>query len=779
LPLKTLDVQTRIDGLVARTTVSQTFVNTLGVPLEATYIFPLPDRAAVTSFRLEVAGRIVEAVLKERGQAREEYEKALREGHRAAIAEEDRPGVFNLSVGNLPPGEKATVRLTLTGPLACDGGEATFRFPLVVAPRYIPGTPLPGPSVGDGTIPDTDAVPDASRISPPVLLPGYPNPVQLNLAVEVHLAGLPGREFRSSLHTVEEQRCLDGSLRFCLRPGKRIDRDFILRFRLDDEAIGTSLALQPSAGNGDEGTFLLTLVPPRSAEKIGPARDLVFVLDRSGSMEGWKMVAARRALARMIDTLTGQDRFTVLAFDHAVETPPGGEALIWATDRHRFQVLEWLARVGGRGGTEMAGPLDRAVKLLCEKGDRPLEAKGISPIFRSEVQRARILVLLTDGQVGNEDQLLGLLGQRLQGLRIFTLGIDRAVNEAFLRRLAGLGGGYTEVVESEDRLDEVLARIHRRIGTPVLTELKLEPAGLSLDPTTLVPARLPDLFAGVPLLVSGRYRGPVEGGLTLQARDEAGRPWSATVHGKPSTNPALTLLWARGQVRQLEDRYACRGGNLRALEREIVATSLAFGVLCRFTAFVAVDVKEVVNPGGQVERVVQPVELPGGWEANLVDSDHIAILMDPSTPVPSIQFRACQAQASPPPGGSLFRKIGGQMKKKLRSGTPTSTPLDLGPYRQRAQEMLNRIQAVPRQTPEERHRALGVLAVQLERLLEDLRSVGAAGEEVAELNRLLTELKNFGTQGTVSKETALWEKTLLVLETFSKAKGERKRSFWK
>src|SRR5205807_4544758 len=172
LPLKSLDVQARLDGLVARVALRQTFVNCCAEPLEATYVFPLPDRAAVTRFRLEVAGRVIEGELKERGAARKEYDQAIKAGHRAAITEEERPGVFTMRVGNLPPGEEATVRLSLTGPLPYGDGEATFFFPLVVAPRYIPGTPLPGPSVGGGVAPDTDAVPDASRITPPVLLPG-------------------------------------------------------------------------------------------------------------------------------------------------------------------------------------------------------------------------------------------------------------------------------------------------------------------------------------------------------------------------------------------------------------------------------------------------------------------------------------------------------------------------------------------------------------------------------------------------------------------------------
>ena len=186
LPLKAMDIQGRIDGLLSQVSVRQTFVNPLDEPLEATYIFPLPDRAAVRGFRMVIGGRTIEGLLQEREQARQDYEQAIAAGHHAAIAEEERPNVFTLRVGNLMPREEATVHLELAGVLPYSGGEVTFRFPLVVAPRYIPGIPLPGPSVGDGTAVDTDAVPDASRISPPVLLPGFPNPVRLSVTIDLH-----------------------------------------------------------------------------------------------------------------------------------------------------------------------------------------------------------------------------------------------------------------------------------------------------------------------------------------------------------------------------------------------------------------------------------------------------------------------------------------------------------------------------------------------------------------------------------------------------------------
>ena len=378
LPLEAVDVAAAITGLVARTVLTQTFGNPFDQPLEATYIFPLPDRAAVSEFRMEVGERVVEGVLQERGQARATYEQAIREGRRASIAEEERPGVFTMRVGNLRPGETVRVRLVMTGPLPWDQGEATFRFPLVVAPRYMPGAPLEGAPVGAGTVPDTDAVPDASRITPPVLLPGFPNPIRLEIRAEIDPAGLELAEVRSSLHTVvEEERDGDGGrVRVVrVRPGERADRDFVLRLRTGGEAVTTSAAAVPDR-EGREGTFALTLLPPAAADG-GRPRDLVFVLDRSGSMAGWKMVAARRAVARMVDSLRDRDRFAVLAFDNRIETPPAlGDGLPVAADRTRFQAVEFLSRLDARGGTEMAAPLTRALDLLGGAGEgdaaRPL-----------------------------------------------------------------------------------------------------------------------------------------------------------------------------------------------------------------------------------------------------------------------------------------------------------------------------------------------------------------------------------------------------------------------
>lgn len=641
LPLELIDLRAVVTGLVTRIELVQGFRNPYPEALEATYIFPLPDRAAVTSLRMEAGDHVVEGVLKERGEARADYEQAMAEGRLASIAEQERGDVFTLRVGNIMPGERVRIRLALAGLLPFEDGAATFRFPLVVAPRYIPGAPLPVDQVGDGVAADTDVVPDASRITPPVLLPGFPNPVRLTARVEIDPAGLPDPDVRSSLHAVVEESGVDGARVIRLEPGERANRDFLLRLNYGArDVIGTSLVVRRDGvgrgegegrrereGDGEgqregegenEGTFALTLVPP-AATGVARPKDVALLLDRSGSMSGWKIVAARRAAARIIDSLGADDRFDVLTFDHAIERVAGApDGFRQANDRNRFRAVEHLAAATARGGTEMLQPLRHAVNLLAA------EAR------RGSNDRDRVLILVTDGQVGNEDQILRALATDLAGIRVHTVGVDTAVHEGFLRSLAALGGGRCELVESEDRLDEAMRAIHHRIATPVVSGLRIvagsgdasgsgsggggdDGGALGVVEGTVSPEQLPDLFPGAPLVIAGRVRGAASGAVTVVGRSVDGTEWRQVVSARPTAGADLAAIWARTRIRDLEDRYATDYGPRSEIEDEITATSLRFSVLSRFTAFVAID-QRVVNEGGKVHRVVQPVELPQGWE---------------------------------------------------------------------------------------------------------------------------------------------------------------------
>jgi Ca-activated chloride channel family protein len=567
-----------------------------------------------------------------------------------------------------------------------------------------------------------------------------------------------------------------------MQPVERLDRDFILRYCLASDAVRPSLALHADR-EGEEGTFVLTVLPPAGSGGAGRPRDVVFVLDRSGSMAGWKMVAARRALGRMIDMLAPRDRFTVYAFDDRIETPPvaGGRGLIPATDRERFRAIEFLARIEARGGTEMARPLDEAVGQLGKASER---------------ERDRVLVLVTDGQVGNEDQILRSLGQRLAGIRIFTLGVDRAVNEGFLRRIAAAGGGSCDLVESEDRLDAVMDKVQRRIGEPMLTGLALEPAGLSIDADSVTPSRLPDLFAGSPLVVMGRYRGAATGTVRVAGRDDAGRPWQQVIAAERRDHAAAAPLWARSRLRALEDRYAIGERDREAAAKQIVALSLRFGVLCRFTAFVAVDRSEIVNAGGRQHAIVQPVEAPSGWDMfgqPMAGRGTVLRACVAAGPVETESVDSCRREfrsearrAPAPKKKGLFRRSQG------KPSTPAQTPSeqaaaaesregtsDLTAYRRQARELLERLIA----TSTDRARMLAVLAVRLAALLEDLRSVGVSIDAVRPLQELLDALHRLGPSSTDAEVQRAWSMAQAALHAFAEGNTAgvtgRAAEFWK
>lgn len=711
LPLHKLAARAEINGLVARVEFVQGFRNPYDTALEATYIFPLPDRAAVTAMTMRAADRTVVAELQERAKARDAYDAAIAAGQRASIAEEDRPDVFTMRVGNLAPGEQVEIALTFVGPLPFEDGEATLRIPLVVAPRYIPGRPLAGAAAGDGYASDTDATPDASRITPPVLLPGFPNPIDLSIEVVVDDGGLPLGPAKCSLHNV----IVDGNT-VRLRPGERVNRDFLLRLPYGDRASAASALVACADATGDEGTFQLTVVPPEPGDHMR-GKDVVLVLDRSGSMTGWKMIAARRAAARIVDSLGSTDRFAVLTFDNVIERPddlPAG--LVGATDRNRFRAVEHLSRTTARGGTELLHPLQEALGLLAGEGDRD-----------------RVLVLITDGQVGNEDQILGGISSSVPDVRIHAVGIDQAVNAGFLARLASVGGGRCELVESEDRLDEAMAAIHRRIAAPIISQLQLSASG-TIDAVS--PARLPDVFAGAPVVIRGRYRKSAPA-LTLTGTGSDGVPWQLSFEPTLVESAVITSLWARAAVRDLEDAYAVAPSD--ELERTIVSTSLGFGVLCRFTAFVAVD-ERVVNRDGELHRVVQPVELPAGWE------------QPPA--VRNLAFRAARGQQvsghvrpqslTPASAGIGSLAFGGPARRPasaswhLASGTSGNANDALAIARTVATAEAWRLRQPPRSERALRD-LLDDLAVRLEALARQLEQDGSEAEPLRAIVRLLRD----------------------------------------
>ncbi|HZR10470.1 MAG TPA: VIT domain-containing protein, partial [Myxococcales bacterium] len=311
LPLESVQIRARVVDRFAEVTVEEKFGNPFTDPIEAVYVFPLAGGSAVSRFEMQIGQRIVRGHVQERAEARKQYAEALDRGKRAALLEQERDDVFTVQVGNVMPGDAVTVRLTYSERLSFfEDGRTELRLPTVVAPRYVGGKELPREPVGHGVAQDSSTVPDASRITPPRLVPGFDPKV--SLGIEVELFGQAPPDLACSQHAVSTSAGPE-SLRVALsREHEPLDRDFVLRWRIASEQVKSHLLV-----NG--GFALLSLVPPARAGFLGVPRDVVFVLDRSGSMQGPKMASAARACALLLRTLGPRDRFMVQAFDNVVE----------------------------------------------------------------------------------------------------------------------------------------------------------------------------------------------------------------------------------------------------------------------------------------------------------------------------------------------------------------------------------------------------------------------------------------------------------------------------
>ena len=516
------------------------------------------------------------------------------------------------------------------------------------------------------------------------------------------------------------------------------------------------------------------------------------------------MVAARRAAARIVDTLTRADRFAVLRFDNVAERWPDlPEALAGATDRNRFLAIEWLARTEARGGTEMLGPLEHAVRMLTDADPERETADAYTA--DASPGRDRVLVLVTDGQVGNEDQILQRTGAPLGRIRVHVVGIDQAVNAGFLSRLAGAGRGRCELVESEDRLDEAAARIHRRIGAPLVTGLALDADGLQIVPGTVAPSLLPDLFDGVPVTVTGRWRGVPGGTVTVRGTGADGTPFETKVTAAAGGTPANTVNWARAHLRDLEDRYACLADHdtaeLGRLEHQITGVSLRYGVLCRFTAFVAVDAR-VVTDGEMPHRVTQPVELPAGWDpAGLglpsavasraplgVRPGWVAAGGGPPRPMRARHAAAMRAVEADEASATALARAAGASSAYAPAMVAHATYQDPGAAPRLVQarrQMANEVAALRAadDTPDpERIRLLADLATRIDALLAWLAGDAPAAGQLTGLTGLARKLRACDRPGAPrgAELDALWAETIRVLAGFAAGAGPDARSaFWK
>jgi len=593
-PLKHTDVHGAISGFLARVSVTQIFENSLSTAIEAIYTFPLPQDASVDDMTIQVGGRTIRALIKERREARRIYEKAKNTGHVAALLGQERPNIFSQAISNIMPGEQVTVSISYAETLQYQDGSYEFFFPMVVGPRYIPGQPTG--KQGTGWAPDTDKVPDASKITPPVTPPGTRagHDVSLELAID---AGVPIQEVKSSSHQIDVER--PGSSRVDIRLSNKTqipNKDFVLKYAVAGQDIGDAVLSQWSTGkSATGGHFTLILQPPaRVPESDVTPKELVFVLDTSGSMMGFPITKAASLIDRALDELYPGDTFNLITFsgDTRVVFPEP----VFPTAENIRKAREVLRQQRGYGGTEMM----KAIRAALEPSD--------------SLDHVRVVCFVTDGFVGNDLEIIGEI-QKHPNARVFAFGIGSSVNRFLIEGMAKAGRGDSEVVTLNDKADEASHRLYERLRSPLLTDIAIDWHGLPV--TDVYPQKLPDLFSGKPLVVSGRYLAPVSGNIRLKGKragEEFVREIPVTLTASAAANSILPGFWARRRIDDLMSRDwsgAQSGAMKPELQKEITQLGLDYRLMTQFTSFVAVE-DRVVTQNGKPQRVEVPVELPEG-----------------------------------------------------------------------------------------------------------------------------------------------------------------------
>jgi len=582
-------VEVEVSGFLASVTVTQVFENPYRSPLEAIYVFPLPEQAAVDAMEIVLGNRVIRGVIKTREQARETYEKAKAEGKAAALLDQERPNIFTQSVANILPGEQIRVQLHYVERLKYEAGGYELNFPMTVGPRYVGGAAL-ATRQGKGTAPDTTTVPDASRLTPPVLPPQVRSGHDIALTVRIS-GGMTVEQIASPSHEVSVSRVGDGA-RVTLSPRDSIpNRTFTLQWRTAGKSIRTAVLAHRDPG-AEEGYLLLMVQPqlaPSDAEVV--PRELYFVLDTSCSQSGAPIEKSKAITQEVLRHLRPEDTFQVLNFDTSVTKFDSAAVKASAENVQRAQ--EYVSTFWGGGGTDVRVAVQEAM------------------VPANDPARLRMVMFFTDGFIGNDDQVLGALKDNLrEQTRIFGVGVGNDVNRHLVRSMGELGRGSSTFVNLRRPEAEVAAEFETRIRGPVLTSLKVDLGGLPVD--EVYPRQLADLFEGQPLFLVAKYHGAGAGVVRVQGQVR-GVPRTfevkVTLPEVEKDNVALKSLWARQRIQQLsEESY---GRETPEVVNAITETALQYSLMSKYTSFVAVEDVVRVDPSKTVTEAV-PVQLPEG-----------------------------------------------------------------------------------------------------------------------------------------------------------------------
>lgn len=605
-PLRHTAVTAKVAGLVGVYEIEQQFENPFATPLEAVYLFPLGDDGAVSGYQITVGERVIRGEIKPRAEARRVYEEARAGGHTAALVEQQKPNLFMQHVANIPPRQTVRVKLTYTELLDHRDGTYELAVPLTVGPRYLPAD-RPGQA------------PVSARLAPEPAAPGVTSVPYADATVAASTvsftaeidAGVPIGEVRSPSHSLLVSASSATSRRVTLANAAELpNRDLVVHYATAAESTMTGVLAHRATDDG----YLLLTIQPKAHYRTGDvtAREVVLVVDTSGSMSGTPLAQAKAAGSAILQTLSERDTFNILQFASGVDAMAPAPVPGDAAGRQRG--LAYLAQLQSGGGTEM----DRGVAAMLAEKPGP--------------EQVRIIYFLTDGHVGNDDVVVAA-ARRLGGdNRIMTIGIGAAPNRYLLDRLAAAGRGFATYLSLNEHVDETVRDLVLQSAYPYLTDVEVDWG--TLDVTEVSPSPIRDVYAGQPLVLSGRYRRPGRGVVTVRGRS-AGRsvaiPVTVTLPEHHELAP-VAQLWARRKIEDLLRDVDPERGMSEAVRAELEALGLAFSIVTSQTSFVAVDRARVVDGAGRARFVEQPALMPEGMAGG-------AALAEPAAPA-STSYRS-------------------------------------------------------------------------------------------------------------------------------------------
>ena len=573
------EVDLQISGLLARVSVRQEFHNDGPDWVEGIYVFPLPDGAAVDRMRLHIGERFIEADVKEKEDAQKTYSAAKQAGKKASLVEQQRANLFATSVANVAPGERVVVEIEYLEDLRYEDGRFSLRFPMTLTPRYIPGQELPDRQ-GNGWSADTDRVPDASLVTPPMVTASRAHKVALTAIIA---AGMPLDIITSRYHpvTVTEQ---DGRYAVKLDSGTvPMDHDFELVWQPAPSAKPRAMAFTEKI---DGKPYHLLMVMPPDEELATAAlmpREVLFIIDTSGSMHGVSITQAKRALTLALEGLQPQDLFNVIEFNSSTDVLY--RQSVAASNANISNALAFVSQLEANGGTEMRPALAAALRMPAHE------------------THLRQIIFITDGSVGYEDEMFSMIEDQLGNARLFTVGIGSAPNSWFMRKAAEAGRGTFTFISALHEVQEKMNGLFGKLKHPQVTGIDVQwPSGVAVDS---YPATVPDLYLGEPVVIkaraSGDYRnsgsangGSADGDTVRISGNSTSGGWSTDL---PLTtthqSPGIGALWARAKIAGLMDQERRGGGT--EVRSAIVDTAIEHHLVSKYTSLVAVD-KTPVRP---------------------------------------------------------------------------------------------------------------------------------------------------------------------------------------